>query len=161
MAERRMFAKTIIDSDAFLEMPLSTQALYFHLAMRADDDGFLNCAVKIQRMINASKNDYDLLVGKRFIVQFNDGICVIKHWRIHNYIQPDRYKPTIYQEEKQMLTTKPNKAYTLQQLPENQPMDTECIHDGYNLEPQVRLGKNNIKDIGQEPDLESELFNQF
>ena len=83
MAERRMFAKTIIDSDAFLDMPLSAQALYFHLSMRADDDGFLNNAKKIMRVINANQNDYDLLVAKAFIIQFEDGICVIKHWRIY------------------------------------------------------------------------------
>ena len=136
MAERRMFAKTIIDSDAFLDMPLSTQALYFHLSMRADDDGFLNNAKKIMRTIGANSNDYDLLLAKGFIIQMEDGICVIKHWRIHNYIQRDRYKPTVYQEEMSRLAIKENNAYTL--------MDTECIQDGYSLETQVRLGKDSI-----------------
>lgn len=131
-----MFAKTIIDSDAFLDMPLSTQALYFHLSMRADDDGFLNNAKKILRTIGAAPNDYDLLVAKRFIIQFEDGICVIKHWRIHNYIQKDRYKPTIYQEEKACLIEKENKSYTL---------DTGCIHDVSSLEAQVRLGKDRLE----------------
>lgn len=135
-----MFAKTIIDSDAFLDMPLSTQALYFHLAIRADDDGFLNNSKKIMRTIGANQNDYDVLVSKRFVIQFEDGICVIKHWRIHNYIQRDRYKPTIYQEEKKMLNEKQNKEYTL----ENNTVDTECIQDGYSLEAQVRLGKDSI-----------------
>ena len=112
MAERRMFAKTIIDSDAFLDMPLSSQALYFHLSMRADDDGFINNPKKIQRMVGASDDDLKLLVAKRFIIPFESGIVVIKHWKIHNYIQKDRYKPTIYQEEKQLLAEKENKAYT-------------------------------------------------
>lgn len=86
MAERRMFAKAIIDSDAFLDMPLSTQALYFHLAMRADDEGFVGNPKKIQRMIGASDDDCRILISKRFILTFQSGIVVIKHWRIHNYI---------------------------------------------------------------------------
>lgn len=113
MAEKRMFSKQIIDSDAFLEMPLSTQALYFHLSMRADDDGFLNNAKKVMKIIGANQNDYDLLVAKSFIIQFPDGICVIKHWRINNYLRKDRYTETIYQEEKALLTIKPNGRYSL------------------------------------------------
>lgn len=108
-----MFSKQIIDSDAFLEMPLSTQALYFHLSMRADDDGFLNNAKKVMKIIGANQNDYDLLVAKSFIIQFSDGICVIKHWRINNYLRKDRYTETIYQEEKAMLTMQPNGRYSL------------------------------------------------
>ena len=113
MAEKRMFSKQINDSDAFLEMPLSTQALYFHLSMRADDDGFLNNAKKVMKIIGANQNDYDLLVAKSFIIQFSDGICVIKHWRINNYLRKDRYTETIYQEEKAMLTMQPNGRYSL------------------------------------------------
>lgn len=113
MAEKRMFSKQIIDSDAFLEMPLSTQALYFHLSMGADDDGFLNNAKKVMKIIGANQNDYDLLVAKSFIIQFSDGICVIKHWRINNYLRKDRYTETIYQEEKAMLTMQPNGRYSL------------------------------------------------
>ena len=135
MAERRMFAKTIIDSDAFLDMPLSTQALYFHLSMRADDDGFINNPKKVQRMIGCSEDDLKLLIAKNFVIPFESGIVVIKHWKIHNYIQKDRYKPTVYQEERQGLTIKNNGVYTL---------DTECIQDGYGLEPQVRLGKDRL-----------------
>ena len=133
MAERRMFAKTIIDSDAFLDMPLSTQALYFHLSMRADDDGFINNPKKIQRVIGATDDDLKLLIAKNFIIPFESGIVVIKHWKIHNYIQNDRYKPTVYGEEKALLNLKDNNAYTL---------DTEWIQDGYSLETQVRLGKD-------------------
>ena len=140
MAERRMFAKTIIDSDAFLDMPLSTQALYFHLSMRADDDGFINNPKKIQRVVGASEDDLKVLLAKGFLIPFESGIVVIKHWRIHNYIQSDRYKRTVYLEEKKMLDIKENKAYTLK----NNEMDTRCIHDGYSLEAQVRLGKDSI-----------------
>lgn len=103
----------IIDSDAFLDMPLSTQALYFHLSMRADDDGFLNNAKKIMRNISATQNDYDLLLMKRFIIQFPDGICVIKHWRINNYLRKDRYSETLYNQEKSLLEIKENGSYSL------------------------------------------------
>ena len=113
MAERRMFAKTIIDSDAFLDMPQTTQLLYFHLAMRADDDGFINNPKKIQRMIGASDDDLKMLVAKRFIIPFESGIVVIKHWKIHNYIRGDRKKETVYPEEMALLMEKENGAYTL------------------------------------------------
>ena len=122
-----MFAKTIIDSDAFLDMPLSAQSLYFHLSMRADDDGFLNNPKKIQRMIGASDDDAKILVMKKFIIPFESGVVVIKHWKIHNYIQNDRYKATVYTEEKSRLSVKKNKAYTL---------DTECSQHGYSLDAQ-------------------------
>ena len=151
-----MFAKTIIDSDAFLEMPLSTQALYFHLSMRADDDGFLNNAKKVMRMIGANQNDLDLLLVKNFVIKFEDGICVIKHWRIHNYIQTDRYHETMYKDNKNLLNIDDNKAYTLKNTGKKlegnkiieviEPMDTECIQDVYKMDTQVRLelGKDSI-----------------
>ena len=135
-----MFAKTIIDSDSFLDMPLSTQALYFHLSMRADDEGFINNPKKVQRMIGASEDDLRLLIAKNFIIPFESGIVVIKHWKIHNYIQCDRFKATVYQEEKSLLEVKKNKSYTLCNQADPV-LDTECIHDGYSSEAQVRLGK--------------------
>lgn len=145
MAERRMFAKTIIDSDAFLDMPLSTQALYFHLSMRADDDGFINNPKKIQRMIGCADDDLKLLVAKSFIIPFDSGIVVIKHWKIHNYIRNDRYKETVYKEEKQQLLEKENKAYTLSGMSDGIPLG---IPDGRQevdqMETQVRLGKDSI-----------------
>lgn len=131
-----MFAKTIIDSDAFLDMPLSTQALYFHLSMRADDDGFINSPKKIQRAVGCGDDDLKLLIAKRFIIPFESGIVVIKHWRVHNYIQKDRYRETVYREEKALLEVKENNAYTL--------LDTPCIQNGYSLDTQVRLGKDSI-----------------
>jgi hypothetical protein len=137
MAERRMFAKTIIDSDAFLDMPHSTQLLYFHLSMRADDDGFINNPKKIQRIVGCGDDDLKLLIVKNFIIPFESGVVVIKHWRIHNYIQGDRYKATVYQEEKAMLQIKANKAYSL--------MDTECIQNVSNVDTQVRLGKDRLE----------------
>ncbi len=133
MAERRMFAKTIIDSDAFLDMPLSTQALYFHLSMRADDDGFVNNPKRIQRMIGASDDDLRLLEAKSFIIRFETGVIVIKHWRINNYIQKDRKKDTEYQDELELLEVKKNGAYTL------------CIQNGSKLDTQYSIGKDSIE----------------
>lgn len=142
MAERRMFAKTIIDSDAFLDMPLSTQALYFHLSMRADDDGFINNPQKITRMIGGSKNDMDLLLMKSFIIPFENGICVIKHWRIHNYIRPDRYKPTVYQEELNSLELKDNRSYSISS--EIPLIENDGIPNGNQMDTQDRLGKDRL-----------------
>lgn len=103
----------IIGSDTFLDMPLSTQALYFHLVMNADDEGFLNNAKSVQRSISASDDDMKLLVAKNFIIPFESGVVVIKHWKMHNQIQPSRLKPTQYTEERSFLAVKENKAYTL------------------------------------------------
>lgn len=112
MAERRMFAKTVIDSDAFLDMPATTQLLYFHLAMRADDDGFVNNPKKIQRMVGCCDDDARILCSKKFVIAFESGVIVIKHWKIHNYIRGDRYKPTKYQNEFQKISLNENGSYT-------------------------------------------------
>lgn len=127
-----MFAKTIIDSDAFLDMPQSTQLLYFHLSMRADDDGFINNPKKIQRMIGCSEDDLKILITKKFIITFESGVIVIKHWKIHNYIRNDRYKETTCKEEKSTLILDENNAYT------------SGIPDVYQMDTQVRLGKDSI-----------------
>lgn len=127
MAERRMFAKTIVLSDAFLDMPLSARCLYFTLGMLADDDGFVNSPKSIMRQAGASVDDLNLLIAKRFILTFDSGIIVIKHWRIHNYIQKDRYKETKYIEEKASIVVDEKGAYT------------ECIQNVSTLDTQVRL----------------------
>ena len=132
MAERRMIAKTIVDSDAFLDMPHSTQLLYFHLSIRADDDGFINNPKSIMRNTKCNEDDLKLLVLKKFIIPFESGIVVIKHWKIHNYIAKDRYKETKYKEEKATLSLDENNAYT------------NCVQPVYGLETQVRLGKESI-----------------
>ena len=147
MADKRMFAKTIIDSDAFLDMPLSTQCLYFHLNMRADDDGFINNPRKIQRMIGASIDDLRLLIAKNFVIPFESGVVVIKHWKIHNYIQKDRYKETVYKEEKAMLTVKENKSYSIaekQNIVLDDGLDTERIQPVHEMDTQIRLDKSSI-----------------
>jgi hypothetical protein len=132
MAERRMFAKTIVDSDAFLDMPQSSQLLYFHLSMRADDDGFINNPKAIMRNCHCSEDDLKLLALKKFIIPFESGVVVIKHWKIHNYIAKDRYKETKYKEEKATLMLDENNSYTT------------CIQPVYELETQDRLGKDRL-----------------
>lgn len=112
MATKRMFSMDIVDTDAFLEMPASSQALYFHLAMRADDDGFVGSPRKVMKVCGAGEDDYRILGVKRFIIPFDRGICVIKHWKIHNYLRKDTYKETRYTDEKAMLAEKGNGAYT-------------------------------------------------
>ena len=130
MAKRRMVSLDIVDTDKFLEMPTSTQCLYFHLLMRADDDGFVDSPKKIGKIVNCSDDDLKLLILKQFIIPFDSGICVIKDWRIHNYIQNDRYKETLYLKEKSNLKLEDNNMYTL------------CIQNGDT--GKVSIGKNSI-----------------
>ena len=150
MAEKRMFTKKIVDSDQFLDMPLSTQCLYFHLNMRADDDGFINNPKKICRMIGASEDDLKVLIAKRFVLVFENGVIVIKHWRMHNTLRQDRYKPTQYQEEFERLTVKDNKSYTDRIVECQQigilaePAATSWQPVGNQLEPQNSIDKNSI-----------------
>ena len=113
MAEKRMFSKAVIDSDIFLDMPLTAQALYFHMAMRADDDGFIDNPKKIQRMVGATDDDFRFLIENQFIITFESGIIAIKHWKLHNYIRLDRYKPTIHQAEKAQISTDESRVYTV------------------------------------------------
>ena len=112
MAERRMFAKSIVTSDAFLDMPMSARCLYFTLGMFADDDGFVNNPKSIIRQIGASEDDMKVLLTKKFVLSFESGVIVIKHWRINNYLRNDRYHETNYAEEKSMLAIDKNGAYT-------------------------------------------------
>ena len=133
-----MFAKTIVTSDAFLDMPHSTRCLYFTLAMFADDDGFVNNPKSIMRQTGATLDDMNLLIAKKFVIAFDSGVIVIKHWRIHNYIQSDRYHATEYQDEMSLLDVDENKAYT---MPMNT-VDTPCIQDVSKVDTEVRLGKS-------------------
>ena len=132
MAQKRMFSKKITDSDKFLDLPLSAQALYFHLNMHGDDDGFVDNTKTIKRMLGASDGDLRLLMDQNFIIPFESGVVVIKDWRIHNYIPKDRYKQTIYLDDFKRLTTAGNGAYT------------ECIHSVYSLDTQISIDKISI-----------------
>lgn len=141
MSEKRMFAKQIVESDSFLDMPLSSQALYFHLSMYADDDGFLNAPKRIQRTIGATDDDLKLLIAKNFVIPFETGVMVIKHWKINNYIRSDRYKGTAYTDEKSMLLTKENGAYSLG-IPSGYQVDTSRERNG--SIDKNRLDKNRL-----------------
>lgn len=112
MANKRMFNIKIVDSDAFLDMPLSAQCLYFHLNMRADDDGFVGNPKRIQRLVGASEDDLKLLIAKRFLLTFENGVIVIKHWRMHNTLSTNRYSETVYTDEKKLLKLKENNSYS-------------------------------------------------
>ena len=111
MADKRMFSLKIVDSDLFLDMPLSSQCLYFHLSMRADDDGFVNNPKKIIKIIGANEDDLKILIAKGLVIVFEKGIIVITHWKINNFIRKDRYKPTLYENEVQSLSQTKNGMY--------------------------------------------------
>ena len=112
MAKKRMFNIDIVGSDAFLDMAHESQALYLQLSMRADDDGFIGNPKTVVRIAGVSNAAFEELLQKRFILQFQSGVVVVKHWKINNDIKKDRYAPTVYTDEFQMLYTKENKAYT-------------------------------------------------
>ena len=153
MAERRMFAKTIIDSDAFLEMPTTSQLLYFHLAMRADDDGFVNKPKSLMRMVGGKDDDLKLLFVKKFLIPFESGVVVIKHWKIHNYIRKDTYTETKYKEERATLELDENSAYRLAGESPSQ------FRDEFVTSPstQVRLGKDSTGKDSVGKDIEEDV----
>ena len=144
MAERRMMSKSIIKSDTFLDMPATTQNLYFHMLLDADDDGFINAPKSIMRMIGAKEDDMKVLVAKQFVIPFESGVVVIKDWKIHNYIQNDRYKPSTLP-ERNLLNIQKDKTYTLKG--DVSKVDTECIQTvsiGKDRLGKDRLGKDRL-----------------
>jgi len=140
MAERRMFAKTIVESDAFLSQSVKAQCLYLHLGMSADDDGILNNALTICRSLGFKKDALDELIANRFLLDLGDGITIIKHWQINNRIQTDRHKPSVYQDKLQMLSIKDDKSYTMR-TQDGHTLDTDWTQIGHNLDTQVSIGK--------------------
>ena len=177
MAKRRMFSKIIIDSDDFLDMPASTQLLYFHLSMRADDDGFINKPKSIIRCCGGNNDDLKLLIAKNYIIAFDSGVIAIKDWKVHNFIPKDRYTETIFKEEKATLTLDENNSYTpciqnvykvdtkcIQNAPE---MYTECtqnVYTGKVREGKVSQGKDRVvvvKDNVCDDDAEEETFDKI
>lgn len=135
-----MFSKKVTDTDVFLDMPLSTQALYFHLNMHADDDGFIDNTKTIQRMIGSSDDDRKLLVAKQFLLPFENGVVVIKDWRVHNYIRKDTYNQTMYPNELEQLNINNSGQYERQDLLPY----TERPRDVDETLTQVRLGKDRL-----------------
>lgn len=159
MANKIMFTMKIVDTDAFLDMPLSTQCLYFHLNMRADDDGFIGNPKRIEKIIGANDDDLKLLIAKRFVILFDDGVIVIKHWRMHNTLSRDRYIETSYTDEKKKLLLKDNGSYSLTNG--NSIDDTKLIERS-NRQTQKRRKiderkTHSDKDIGLDKDLELDL----
>ena len=152
MANKRMFSLNVVDTDKFLEMPISSRLLYYELGMRADDDGFVDNWKKIMLFTGLKEDDLKVLISKQFIIPFESGVIVIRHWRMNNYLQNDRTKPTIYQEELKKLGLDNNNVYT---------MDTKCIHS---IE-ENSIDKNNIKENIKRKYFEDEelnnLFNEF
>ena len=148
MAQRRMFSPQIVDSDAFLDMSSTAQNLYFHLGMRADDDGFVGNPKKILRMVGGNEDDFKILLAKRFILVFESGIIVIKHWRINNLVRKDWYRPSQYVEEKSTLFVKENGSYTQdsqQGLPVNENV-TKLAQVRTRRLGKDRLGKDSISE---------------
>ena len=157
MAERRMISKKVVDTDLFLDMPVSTRLLYYDLSVRADDDGFVASPKRISRMVGCSEDDLKLLVAKGYLIPFESGVCVIRDWKVHNYIPKDRYHETDYRKEKAMLTEGETGAYSLNAEksaylcdscePAYKP-DTVCIQDvsnsEYNPYPEDRVGKDRL-----------------
>lgn len=144
MAQKRMFSLSVVDTDAFLEMPITSRLLYYELGMRADDDGFVNNWKKILLFTGLKEDDLKILILKNFIIPFESGVIVIRHWRMNNYLQNDRTKPTIYQEEKAKLELDKNNVYKL---------DTTCIH---RIE-ENRIEKNRL--VNKEEEVkEEEIF---
>lgn len=133
MAQRRMFSLEVCDTDNFLDLPVSSQALYFHLGLRADDCGFVGSPKKITAMVNCSADDLKLLIAKGYVIPFDSGVCVIRDWKVNNYIQKDRYHETRYLAEKSMLIIGENQSYSL---------DTACIQLVSKMDTEVRLGKS-------------------
>ena len=137
-----MMSKKIIDTDNFLDMPQSTQCLYFHLLLRADDDGFIQSPKSIMRITGCKDDDLKLLIAKGFVIGFETGVIVIRHWRIHNYVQSDRYSKSELPEAK--CVELKNKVYEVVEPPinpDNTCMDTKCIQNGYSLDTQIRIDK--------------------
>ena len=146
MAKKRMFSLSVLDTDAFLDLPLSAQALYFHLNLHADDDGFIGNPKRVANNIGASLDDLRLLVLKRFVIAFEDGVIVIKHWRMHNAIKSDRYTRTNYIEDFAALGIKENGAYT---LTDGTQTENKWSANGTQMLQTCSPGKNRLdKDIG-------------
>ena len=136
-----MFCIDVVDTDLFLEMPPSSQALYFQLGMRADDDGFVSSPKKIIKIVNCTTDDLRLLATKGYIIPFESGVIVVTHWNINNNkIKGDRYKPTIYTREKDMLSQN-NGIYSIS----GSNMYPEQLQNGDIMEPQNRIEKNRIE----------------
>ena len=144
MAKKRMFSLGVLETDAFMDLPLSAQALYFHLNLRADDDGFIGNPKRLTQNIGASIDDLKLLVAKRFVIAFEDGVIVIKHWRMHNAIKKDRYTETNFTEDLKMLDIKDNGSYTLRSGAQ---LEDKWSTDGAQMAQTCSVGKVSVDKV--------------
>lgn len=160
MANRRMFARSITETDAFLDMPPSSRVLYFHLGMNADDDGVVDSPKRVMRACGCTEDDMQTLIAKRYLIPFDTGIVVILHWKQHNQIKKDRYHKTIHQAEIGQLVVTDTGEYAFPGEIDASPvppaciqdvsnMDTDCIHDASRTETQVSLGKDRLEKVSQ------------
>lgn len=156
MARKRMFSLLVVDTDEFLDMPSSTQSLYYHLGMRADDDGFVSSPKKIVKLVNCSNDDLKLLIAKGFIIPFDSGIIAIRHWKLNNDLKKDRYTPTIYLKEKSTLKVNKNKVYSI----DGNNLDTKWIQNGNKLDTQYSIDKNSIDKNSKEYIVQKQEENQ-
>lgn len=139
MANKRMFSLDVVETDLFLDLPVSTQALYFHLGMYGDDDGFVGSPKRTLRTVGCNEDDLKLLIAKGFIIPFDSGVVVIRDWKINNSLKNDRYKKTIYQNEKSMLSEDVAGRYLL-----GTALDPNLIQSGSKTEPQPNTTQNNL-----------------
>lgn len=162
MAEKRMFSKKIIDTDWFMDMPATTQNLYFHLSMRADDDGFVASPKRIIKLVGASEDDYKLLIAKKFVIPFDSGVCVITDWRINNYLRIDRHTETIYQDELNKLEVDENGRYVVG-IPNGIPsQDTISISNSNSISNNIEDNNKKEKEIlNKSQSSEKELIDSF
>lgn len=150
MASRRMLSREIVKTDAFMTMPLTAQALYMHLILDADDEGFVSSPKMLLRSTGASEDDLRILISKNFVIAFESGVLVIKHWKIHNHITESRVKETNFLEEKALLRIKSNNAYTLSEdgLPIASKMQADCTQTASKMLAslgQSRLGQKRLE----------------
>ncbi|MBD5806852.1 DnaD domain protein [Limosilactobacillus walteri] len=157
MAQRRMFSQKVTETDKFLDMGMTAQSLYFHLGMNADDDGFVGNPKSIKRMIGASEDDLKALVEKDYLIVFDDGVVVIKDWRVSNYVKPDRYTPTIYTDDRKLIGLDKNKRYQFVsdlETDRNQvgtEMEPKRIQSGDKMEPEcIQNGSKNNSNFFEE-----------
>lgn len=147
MAQRRMFSQRVVETDRFLDMALTAQTLYFHLGMYADDDGLVGNPKSVRRMIGASEDDLKTLVEKGYLIVFEDGVVAIRDWLVSNYVKKDRYTPTIYTADRQLLVVDRNRRYQLaSEVTPKTTVEPEWIQNGSKMDPQDRSGKSEGQD---------------
>lgn len=141
MANKRMFSVDVTETDSFLDMPLTAQALYFHLGMRGDDDGFVSNPRSVMRVAGCNEADLKTLEESGYIITFRSGVIVISDWKVNNNLRNDRYKPTTFQDERSKLSETANKRYILRT---GNQVDTNGIPLCNQVTPQPNVTQRNL-----------------